>query len=128
MQDQCNPFIGMKPGRKSAPPVPPPRDIAACRIQTALRAHSPEQRRKCGAAFTPMTAKSEPSTGGTPEQKAAAAASSRRMVIGVRVRPLAAKEEKKGSVSSIEVKDGNKVFAYDPDVRRKSSNTQPAEA
>jgi len=37
------------------------------------------------------------------------------MVIGVRVRPMSAKELKRGSTDVLEVKDASKVFAYDPD-------------
>ena len=37
------------------------------------------------------------------------------MTVGVRVRPLSAKEESKGSHTCLEVKEGKHVFAYDPD-------------
>ena len=38
-----------------------------------------------------------------------------RMVVGVRVRPLSAKEARKGSHDCLEVKQGQEVYAYDPD-------------
>ena len=38
-----------------------------------------------------------------------------RMVVGVRVRPLSAREARKGNSDVLEVKGGQEVYAYDPD-------------
>ena len=38
-----------------------------------------------------------------------------RMVVGVRIRPLFEKEQRKGCHNVLEVKEGREVFAYDPD-------------
>ena len=113
--------------RQSAPPVPQGVTYAeyqaeqaehqsASSIQRAVRAKSPERRRNRSLApnaSLPMAGGRDVSGG--PGNVTANDSRHGRMTVGVRVRPLASKEEAKGAHSCLEVKDNKAVFAYDPD-------------
>eukprot|EP00965_Chrysotila_dentata_P242624 6204967-Pleurochrysis_carterae.AAC.2 len=91
-------------GTGSRPRTSP--DEAARLLQKTVRKRKPP---------APPPGKRKSSISATDKNGEARGDKSMRMMVGVRVRPLASKEAKKGSESVIEVVDGSKVFARDPD-------------
>ena len=106
--------------RQSAPPVPPglsyddyKEELSASTLQRAVRARSPENKRAAARGKSLGPNASLPMAGG--RDVASADARKGRMSVGVRVRPLSAKEEGRGSHACLEVTEGKHIFAYDPD-------------
>ena len=103
--------------RQSAPPIPvgfdefAERDAAAKVLQKAAK--SPDRRRR--QTLPPNAGGGGGGGGGGGSGGGGSGGGRGRMVVGVRLRPLSSKENKRGSHACLAVKEGGQVFATDPD-------------